>query len=108
MTSTYAHSTSNTYLPERRIHEVWFCHSQRDLSPVNNKKQWPRRSSSEGRQSGQTRVGTRHHTKKEGNDSSRPRNRAVFISLFLNGTSSTEKMQQTHVQHNISLSRVPS
>ncbi|RNC32203.1 hypothetical protein TcCL_Unassigned05207 [Trypanosoma cruzi] len=56
-------------------------------------------------QSEQTRVETRDHTKKiiKGNNSSNPRIRAVFIPLLLSETSSTEQMQQTHVQHNILL-----
>ncbi|RNE96945.1 hypothetical protein TcG_12798 [Trypanosoma cruzi] len=56
-------------------------------------------------QSGQARVETRDHTKKtiKCNNSSNPRIRAVFIPLLLSETSSTEKMQQTHVQHNILL-----
>ncbi|RNC35823.1 hypothetical protein TcCL_Unassigned01272, partial [Trypanosoma cruzi] len=38
MTSTYVHPTPNTYLPERRMHDVWFRRSQCVLPPANNKK----------------------------------------------------------------------
>ncbi|RNC54601.1 hypothetical protein TcCL_ESM07976 [Trypanosoma cruzi] len=90
------------------MHDVWFRYLQCVLPPASNKKkEWPWRSSTQGKQSGQTRVGTRDHTNNKNNNKKviAPSHRIVQCSslFFYIETSPTELMQQTQVQRNIFL-----